>query len=138
MHKKLNKPTLRTAARYFLLQLPGQFFLIVLLFFFQRWVEIPGYIVWGLPALWIAKDILLFPILWRFYATDQHSDPSRMIGRRGYVLRRLAPDGHVHVQGERWQASVAEGNPPIEKGAAICVDAINGLRLTVSRCPEDA
>jgi membrane-bound ClpP family serine protease len=137
MEKRLEKPDLRTAARYFLLQVPGFVTFILLLLLFRRWVEIPGYLVWGLPALWIVKDILLFPVLWRYYAADQHPDPSRMIGRKGFALRRLAPEGHVHVQGERWRASVAKGHPPIEKGETIRVDAVNGLNLTVRKSTGD-
>jgi membrane protein implicated in regulation of membrane protease activity len=138
MDNKPEKPNLRDAARYFLLQLPGQFSLVLLLFIFRRWVDIPGYLMWVLPVLWVVKDIVLFPFLWRYYATDKHPDPSRMIGRKGVALRRLAPDGHVHVQGERWRASIAEGRPPVEKGEFICVEAVDGLRLTVIKCDEDS
>jgi len=132
------KPVLRAAARYFLLQLPGQVFFVLLLLLFRRWIEVSDYLVWGLLALWISKDIVLFAFLWRYYVPDQHSDPSRMVGRRGFALTRLAPDGHVQVQGERWRAVVANGTPPIEKDQTICVDAVNGLRLTVSICAEDS
>ena len=137
MATKSDKPTLRTAARYFLLQLPGQVFFILLLLFFREWMEIPGFFMWVLPSLWILKDVLLFPVLWRYYAADKNPDPSRMIGRRGSALSRLAPDGHVHVQGERWRASVAEGNPPIEKGEAVRVRTLKGLRLIVSGRDEE-
>jgi membrane protein implicated in regulation of membrane protease activity len=135
---KPQKPTLRDAARYFLLQLPGQFFFVLLLFLIRQWVDIPGYLMWVLPALWVLKDIVLFPFLWRYYATDKHPDPSRMIGRKGVALRRLAPDGHVLVQGERWRASIDYGGQPVEKGESICVKAVDGLGLTVVKCDGDS
>jgi membrane protein implicated in regulation of membrane protease activity len=138
MDKKHAKPNLRDAARYFLLQLPGQLCIVLLLFLFRQWVDIPGYLMWVLPALWVVKDILLFPFLWRYYASDKHPDPSRMIGRKGVALCRLAPDGHVLVKGERWRASIAHGGPPVEKGESICVKAVDGLGLTVVKCEEDS
>ena len=60
-----------------------------------------------------------------------------MVGRRGLALTRLNPDGYVQVQGERWRAGVHEGQASIDKDEAICVEAINGLKLKVKSCPED-
>jgi membrane protein implicated in regulation of membrane protease activity len=138
MDKKSENLFLRAAGRYFLLQLPGQIFFLLLLILIRRWIAFSDYLMWGLPAIWIGKDIVLFPFLWRYYATDPSADSSRMVGRMGVALSRLAPDGHVRVGGERWRASIAEGASPIEKGQAICVDAIDGLRLTVGICTDEA
>ena len=55
----------------------------------------------------------------------------------GLTLTRLNPDGHVQVQGERWQACVYQEQAVIEKDEAICVAAIKGLKLKVRSCPED-
>ena len=60
-----------------------------------------------------------------------------MVGRKGFTLTRLNPDGYVQVQGERWQAVIYEKHASIEKDEAICVEAINGLKLTVRSCSED-
>jgi membrane protein implicated in regulation of membrane protease activity len=134
MDKKPDRPPLRIIVKYFLLQLPGMVTFALLLFLFHRWTEVPAYLLWVLLGIWVAKDILLFPFLWRFYDPDNYPDRFRMTGRRGIALTRLDPDGYVRVRGERWHAAVAEGEAVVEKGDAICVEAVNGLRLTVRAC----
>ena len=99
-------------------------------------VGCPGLSFVGLLGFWVGKDILLFPFLWRFYDPNQFPDRFRMVGRKGFALTRLDPDGYVQVQGERWQASIYEDHASIEKEEAICVEAINGLKLTVRPCTE--
>jgi len=136
MDKKRNRPTLRIVVKYFLLQLPGMAAFALILLLVRRWVEIPAYLAWASLGIWVGKDILLFPILWRFYDPSLYPDRFRMIGRKGFALTRLNPDGYVQVQGERWQAGIAKGRAPIGQGEAICVEAVNGLKLTVGPCPE--
>jgi len=137
MNKKPNKLTLRIVIKYFLLQLPGQMSFAVILLLFRQWVEVPGYLTWVLLGVWVAKDVCLFPFLWRFYDPSHYPDRFRMVGRRGYALTRLDPDGYVQVRGERWRAAIADGQSPIEQGRALCVQAIKGLELTVKSCAED-
>jgi membrane-bound ClpP family serine protease len=85
----------------------------------------------------VSKDIFLFPFIWRFYDPNYYPDRFRMVGRKGFTLTRLNPDGYVQVQGERWQAGIEEEQVSIEKDEAICVEAINGLKLAVRSCSED-
>ena len=115
MANKRAKPPLRTVAKYFLLQLPGQVTFILMLLLFRQWVAIPAYLAWGLLAFWVGKDIILFPFLWRSYDPDQYSDRFRMIGRNGFALTRLSPEGFVQVRGERWQAVVAQEQSPLSR-----------------------
>lgn len=137
MKKKLGRPPLRIAAKYFLLQLPGIAAFALILILVRHWMGLPAYLAWALLGIWVGKDILLFPILWRFYDPDQYPDRFRMIGRKGFTLSRLEPEGHVLVKGERWQAVVCEGQSPIEQGREIRVEAINGLKLKVRPCAEE-
>ncbi|UCD82508.1 MAG: NfeD family protein [Desulfobacterales bacterium] len=137
MDNKHNRPPLWIVVKYFLLQLPGQVSFVLILLLFRRWLDVPGYLLWGLLGFWVGKDIVLFPFLWRFYDPNQYPDRFRMVGRKGFALTRLNPDGYVQVQGERWQAGIAKGRAPIEKGEAIFVEAINGLKLTVRPCAEE-
>ena len=136
MNKKTDKPPLRVLIKYFLLQLPGQAVFILILFFVRQWLEASAYLMWGLLGLWVGKDIFLFPFLWRFYDPNQYPDRFRMVGRKGFTLTRLNPDGYVQVQGERWQAGIYKEQTSIDRGEAICVEAINGLKLTVRPCTE--
>lgn len=130
-NKKTARPRPRIVIRYFLLQLPGQAAFVLLLLLLRHYVTIPVYLAWILIGLWAGKDILLFFILWRFYDPDFHPDRFKMAGHKGVALTRLEPDGYVQVRGERWQASAAAGQAPIAPGEKICVEAIDGLKLTV-------
>jgi len=137
MSNRPDKPTFRIVVKYFLLQLPDQTVFALILFLSRQLFEFPASLAWGLFALWVGKDIFLFPFLWRFYDPSQHLDRFQMVGRKGFTLSPLSPDGYVQVRGERWKADLAEGQSPIEKGETICVKAINGLKLTVKTCAED-
>jgi membrane-bound serine protease (ClpP class) len=61
-------------------------------------------------------------------ARRQPSAMPSLVGSEGVVRR----DGLVFVQGELWQATSADG-APLEPGAHVRVDGIEGLRLTVHR-----
>jgi len=137
MNKKPDRPPLRVVLKYSLLQLPGQIAFILILVLARQWLEAPAYLMWGLLGFWVGKDIFLFLFLWRFYDPNQYPDRFRMVGRKGFALTRLHPDGYVEVQGERWQAGIYEEQASIEQGEAICIEAINGLKLTVRPCTED-
>ena len=137
MNKKPNKLKLRIVIKYFLLQLPGIAMFALILILVRHWMEFPANLAWALLGVWVAKDVCLFPFLWRFYDPSHYPDRFRMVGRRGYALTRLDPDGYVQVRGERWRAAIAEGQAPIEQGRALCVLAIKGLELTVKSCAED-
>jgi len=137
MDKETARPPIRIVIKYALLQLPGQVLFLLILLLVRRWLEVPSYLVWGLLGVWVAKDIVLFPFLWRFYDSHQHPDRFGMVGRTGVALTRLNPNGYAKVQGERWQAVVPDEQTPIEKGETVCVDGISGLELTVNSCTED-
>jgi membrane-bound ClpP family serine protease len=136
MNKKTDKPPLQVLFKYFLMQLPGQVVFVLILVLVRQWLTVPAYLMWGLLGFWVGKDIILFPILWRLHDPNQYPDRFRMVGRKGLTLTHLNPNGYVQVQGERWQAGINEEQTSIEKGEAICVEAINGLRLTVRPCTE--
>lgn len=134
--KQSGRPPLRIVLKYTLLQLPGQALFVLILLLARQWVPMPDHLIWGLIGVSVAKDILLFPFLWRHYGLSYFPDRFQMIGRRGLTLTRLNPDGYVRVRGERWQARTIETTVPIEKGQEVCVDAIDGLKLTVRICTD--
>jgi membrane-bound serine protease (ClpP class) len=53
-----------------------------------------------------------------------------LVGLKGTALTELAPGGRVLVHGEYWEA---ESSEHIERGAAVVVDHVDGLRLKVHR-----
>jgi len=119
--------------RYVLLQLPALALLILMLILVQRWVSLPAWFIWALIALWIAKDVILFPLTWRAYDQSRKGAANSMIGLRGITEDRLAPSGYVRVHGELWQSEVVENSPPIEKGESVRIHGNRGLTLIVQR-----
>jgi membrane-bound serine protease (ClpP class) len=53
-----------------------------------------------------------------------------LLGERGTALTELKPVGKVFVHGEYWDARSEE---PIEEGAPVIVDQVDGMRLRVRR-----
>ena len=66
-----------------------------------------------------------------------------MIGARGDVREALDPDGQVFVNGALWRARLAAGEGdaeaarPLERGARVRVESIDGLTLRVRRSDRD-
>ncbi len=56
-----------------------------------------------------------------------------IVGKKGSALSRLDPDGMVHVAGEQWSASLAEGEEPIQRGERVVVVKVEGLHLVVKK-----
>jgi membrane protein implicated in regulation of membrane protease activity len=127
MHKKA-WPS-RIIGQYALLQTPALVLLILLLALVQRWVNLPALFIWGLIALWVAKDIILFFFTWRAYDSSHKGPANAMIGRQGIAQNRLAPSGYIHVRGELWQAEIEENSLPVEKGKRIRIYGNRGLTL---------
>jgi len=125
----------RVLIKYILLQLPLIVLLPLILYFIRQWVDIPVWLIWGLVALMIIKDIIMFPRVWRSYDQSRPGDPTSIIGMRGIAQDRLAPTGYIHVRSELWRAEVIEGYPPIANGKYVRVVGIEGLTLIVQ--PED-
>jgi membrane-bound ClpP family serine protease len=121
----------RVLIKYILLQLPLIVLLPLILYFIRQWVDIPVWLIWGLVALMIIKDIIMFPRVWRSYDQSRPGDPTSIIGMRGIAQDRLAPTGYIQVRSELWRAEVMEGGAPIAKGKGVRVMGIEGLTLLV-------
>jgi membrane-bound serine protease (ClpP class) len=59
--------------------------------------------------------------------------PEGLIGERGEATSALDPDGRVFVHGESWRARAAS---PIEAGAPIVVESVDGRELRVRRASD--
>jgi membrane-bound serine protease (ClpP class) len=53
-----------------------------------------------------------------------------LVGEHGVALTDLSPSGRIFIHGEYWEADAAE---PVEKGATVVVDRVEGMRLRVRR-----
>ena len=131
MQNSLKKIPLRVYIRYGLLSLPGTIVLILILFVVRNWVPIPIWLWVTLILLWIAKEVILFPFVWRAYDHTRSEVSHSMIGKRGITKERLAPTGYILVQGELWKADKMVNEPPIEKNKWVRVKKIEGLKLFV-------
>ncbi len=116
------------AVRYILLQLPGLALFILVLILLRRWVHFPAWTFWLILFLWVLKDLIMFPLVWRAYDRD---NPQSMIGEQGTVADRLSPSGYVSIRGELWRAEVMDDGSSLEKGEIVTVKAVKGLTLRV-------
>ena len=131
MRNRFKKIPSRVYIRYGLLTIPGTVVLILVLIVVRNWVEIPFWLQVTFIFLWIAKEIILFPFVWRAYDHTRSEVSRSMIGERGLTRQKLAPAGYIQVQGELWKAEKMPGEPPIEKDKWVRVIDIEGLKLFV-------
>ena len=129
--------SLRILIRYTLLQVPALTLFILTLILSRRWIEIPLWSFWGLVVVWLAKDVILFPFVWRAYDDRERKGGEVMIGMQGIAQDRLAPEGYVQIRGELWRAELMGGGPPVEEGAAVRVRETRGLTLLVQPCNDE-
>ena len=135
MRHRLKEIPSRVYIRYGLLAIPGTVLLILVLIVVQNWVPIPFWLWVTLIFLWIAKEVILFPITWRAYDHSGSEESSSMIGERGRTLERLAPNGYIRVQSELWKAELMPGESSIEKDKWVRIMKREGLILFVA--PEE-
>ncbi|MBW1931606.1 MAG: hypothetical protein JRI56_00980 [Deltaproteobacteria bacterium] len=95
--------TVRIMVRYILLQIPGTALLVLILIQLRNWFDLPAWSAWGLVVISVAKDVILFPFVWRAYDWDRQGETHLMVGKRG----------------------------TIEKGEAVWVKEMQGLTLLV-------
>ncbi len=120
--------------KYALLQVPGAIVVGALLGAGVRWWDLDPRVAAGLFALWLLTDALLFPVLRIAYETDGgRGGPGDLIGARGTAIQALAPEGYVRVGAELWRARVPRGQKSVPAGAAVRIQAVEGLTLVVER-----
>jgi len=122
--------------RYSLFQLPGIAVVIIILVLIQRWIDLSHWLVWGLVTLWIIKDIVLFPLVWRAYDWEGAKKANSMVGLEGVAKESLAPRGYIQIRNERWLAEVIDGTE-IGAGQRVRVVEMRGLWLAVEREAEN-
>jgi len=122
----------RLILRYTLLQLPGYAVLGLLYILVKEIVDLPAYSAWTVFGLWVAKDIVLFPFVGRYYDPGYNRGRFSMIGRQGVVDKPLTPTGTVRIRGELWKAEVLDPGHAVDTGRTVTVQEIRGLTLQVT------
>lgn len=119
-------------AKYWALQLPATAFLIVVLLGVAERLAWPQWAVWTIVAVWVAKDAILYPLLWRSYDfNDPGALPYPVASAKGVAVDPIDPSGLVRVWGEVWRAELSRGARRIEKGEAVRIKERHGLTLLV-------
>ncbi len=121
----------RTLLRYTLFQIPDLILLSLGVAAAVRWWGLPVLAAYGLVALWIVKDVVLFPILRVAYESEGGSGVDAICGALGVVTQPLAPAGYVRLGSELWRAELVSGDGPVAEGSAIRVVEVRGLTLLV-------
>ena len=115
---------------YLLLQLPDIILAGVILFVLHRWADLPyGWAV-GAFAVWVVKDIAMYPLVRTAFAPAR-TGAEAFIGARAVVSDALAPLGYVRLDGELWRAESVRPRQAIPAGAPVVVRAVQGLTLLV-------
>ena len=99
-----------------------------------EWAGLQPWVAGGLLALYVLKDIVLYPFVRRAYEPGVQHAGERLVGSAGVVHRRLAPHGYVKINGELWRAQTVAGQA-LDPGCRVRVTAVRGLTLHVVREP---
>ncbi len=125
--------SIRILIKYALIQLPGALLILVCLVLCRRWIAYPAWVMWAILGIWVAKDVVLYPFVWRAYQNQKTETDNPMIGQRGIVKDRVDPAGYVFVRGELWKARTIKEGLVLEPGDTIIVRKRNGLTLYVEK-----
>lgn len=122
---------------YLLLQVPDTLLVGLILFVLHRWAGLPSAWAVGAFAVWIVKDIAMYPLVRSAFAPSR-TGPDAFIGARGVVTDALAPLGYVTFNGELWRAESLRPQQAVPVGAPVVVRAVRGLTFLVEAETPDA
>lgn len=83
--------------------------------------------------LWILKDLILFPFVWKSYRPNHESNHKSMVKKRGVAISDFQDSGLVRIDGELWQAELHNPDETISKDDPVEVKDMQGLKLKVSK-----
>jgi membrane protein implicated in regulation of membrane protease activity len=123
--------------RYALFQIPGVILLSLGLAASVRWwgLSIPA--AWLIVALWILKDLVMFPFVKSAYDSSDSSPIEKLTGAIGVARQGLDPSGYVSVGAELWNAELAPESAPVTPGSAVRVLEVRGFTLLVEPLPPE-
>lgn len=127
---------MKASLKYWLLQVPGYILLGGLLYFLWGldWLS-PGTAAF-LFGLWVAKDLLLFPLYRPALEGTVPAGSEALVGRQGRAVTEIdARSGLVLIDGERWRARTRDGEH-LDAHSPVRVVAAEGLTLVVSADPN--
>ncbi len=134
----MSKTSGHTILRYALLQLPELIVFTLVLLVLKAWFSVPLWLFIVLIVVWIAKDVIIYPFVWRAYDTSESGRSKGLVGEKGTVKEKLDPSGYIVVGSELWRAQLVHGNDPLEEGRKVKVKDAKGLTLLVEPDGEEA
>ena len=120
-----------TLLRYWAFQLPGALAVTGLLVALVHWWDLSPRLAAGFLALWVLKDLALYPFVRKAYEPRSGGGADALVGAVATARDPLDPEGYVRVGHELWRARVRGGT--VEKGGAVRVLEVQGLTLVVER-----
>jgi len=127
-----SRPDLRVARRYAGYQLPGLLFVLGLAVSAWGWFGAPAWFAWGVPLAWAAKDLAMFPFLWRAFEPDDRATAG-LVGQIAVSEETLDPSGWARLGPELWRVELVRGagGGAVARGAQLRVVGVEGLVLRV-------
>ena len=128
-------PVLR---RYLLFQLPGIGIAIIVLAGLVEIWDMPVSAAALLLALWVAKDLALYPFVKVAYEPSSRgvNGPDALLGNIGIARDDLDPEGYVKVGSELWRARAVR-EEKISSGTRVRVVRVRDLTLVVEASDGD-
>lgn len=130
MGSRLTEPPLFT---YVLAHLPGWIGATVAAWALGSLAVLPVWVGALLAGAMIAKDVLSYPSMRRYYTPDPAE--RRLVDQQAVAVTRLSPRGMVRVRGELWQARVVPDGT-VTEGTFLRVRDVQGLLLIVEPAPD--
>ncbi len=118
--------------KYILVQVPESILFTLLIAGLHYFDKISPTTAFVCIALWLVKDLALYPLLRPAYEPGPAHGTDALVGATGVVTRAIEPEGHVRVGAELWRArGLGEPSEPIDVGCRIVVEAVDGFTLLV-------
>ena len=104
--------------KYLLLETPGWVLAaLVALLLYER-VGLSAPLIVTLLAVWVAKDLALYPLLKDALSGDAGSEADKLLGQGGVVETTLDPVGIVRLGPELWRAQSSDQGSRSRSGGA--------------------
>ncbi len=115
------------------MQLPDVLLAALAVWALWSWAGLPGWAAGLAFAIWVAKDVALYPLLRGVFVQGPSKwvGVARLLGAVGVVTQELSPHGWVRVSGELWRARSSERDGPLLPGVRVRVLEVRGMTLLI-------
>jgi membrane protein implicated in regulation of membrane protease activity len=122
---------LKVILKYIFVHVPEIALIFVALIVVRHFLSISTWLIITILVIWVIKDMVLFPKVWRAYAFGDNSPMRKLIGLEATVMDGLSPVGYVRAKGELWKAEIRDPRYPAKRGDITRVVDVKGMTLIV-------